>query len=88
MTQRAEGICVLENGHAKSYQLCGVGGTGGGFVYRVSVTYVFNVLLLCIHFKLRQALTLLFSVFVLRFYKGKIYLNIENKINKEESFGF
>lgn len=40
---------------------------------RVIHTYVFIMFCwLCIHFKLRQALTLLFSVFILRFYKGKI----------------
>ena len=50
----------------------GWGGTGLFTNADKELPYVF-VLLLC--YKLRQALTLLFSVFVLRFYKGKIYLN-------------
>ena len=78
MTQRAEGICVEKMDMPNLIKLCGVGGRGGmGCLQMQSkeLPYVFNVLLLCIRFKLRQALTLLFSVFVMRFYKGKIYLN-------------
>lgn len=76
MTQRAEGICVEEMDMPNLIKLCGVGG-GAGCLQMQSKSYstFLNVLLLCIRFKLRQALTLLFSVFVLRFYKGKIYLN-------------
>lgn len=51
----------------------GEGGAGGreGCLQLQSKSYHTFLMLLCIRFKLRQALTLLFSVFVLRFYKGK-----------------
>lgn len=79
MTQRAEGICVEKMDMPNLIKLCGVGGEGGGTgclqMQSKSYSTFLNVLLLCIRFKLRQALTLLFSVFVLRFYKRKIYLN-------------
>lgn len=73
------------NGHAKSYQTVWRerAGGGAGCLQMQSKSYrtFFNVLL-CIRFKLRQALTLLFSVFVKRFYKGKIYLNMRTRLIK------
>lgn len=72
MTQRADGIRAEKTDMPNPIKLCGLG-RGAGCLQAQSQSYstFLNVLLLCIRFKLRQASTLLFSVFVLRFYKGK-----------------
>lgn len=74
MTQRAEGICVERMDMPNLIKLCGVGGRGGtGCLQTQSKSYrtFLNVLLLCIRSKLRQALTLLFSVFVIEILQSK-----------------
>lgn len=75
MTQRAEGIRVVERIDMPNLiKLCGAGGQGRGglFTDRVKSYRTFlNVLLLCIRSKLRQALTLLFSVFVFEILQSK-----------------
>lgn len=73
MTQRAEGMRVVDRMDMPNLiKLCGAGEGGAGegagrVVYRQTKSYrtFLNVLLLCIRSKLRQALTLLFSVFVI-----------------------
>lgn len=75
MTQRAEGIRVVERMDMPNLiKLCGAGGRGrdGLFTDKSKSCRTFlNVLLLCIRSKLRQALTLLFSVFVIEILQSK-----------------